>query len=138
MPADDGLVRLSWKVHSRGYTIVKGGWWSGRHYEEDFIRPIGGEARDEERLIEAGLLEHEIFRHLANSAARQPVHDGVLEFVNKWGRLTRDRPTVASFLRAREAIAQAVDYKWDSAVSSGQLEVDFASDQIDDRHEIAQ
>jgi hypothetical protein len=26
----------------------------------------------------------------------------------------------------------------DSAVSSGQLEVDFASDQIDDRHEIAQ
>jgi hypothetical protein len=113
MSDDKGLVRLNWRVDPRGYKIVKGGWCRGREYAEDYlIRPIGGET-NEDRLIEAGLLEHEIFRDLANSAARQPVHDGVLEFVNKWGPLTRFRPTVASFLRAREAIARAIDYKYD-------------------------
>jgi hypothetical protein len=34
--------------------------------------------------------------------------------------------------------ARARPLRWDSAASSGQLEVDFAGDQIDDGHEIAQ
>jgi hypothetical protein len=49
-----------------------------------FIVPRGGKRRE----YEAGLLEHSIFRDLVNSAQR-PGHEGVREFVNKWGQLTQ-------------------------------------------------
>ena len=140
----DGLVRLIWEVDSAGYEIVKKEYrrkpslrqesWrpslydeivkkERRHRVQDCIVPRGGN----DRKYEAGLLEYEIFRDLANSA-RQPGRKGVLQLVNKWGLLMDDwGESLAEFVSHRDALlAHMSGNRW-AFVTSGRV-WDFGTD----------
>jgi hypothetical protein len=110
------LVRVIWEVCPRGYDIVRRdesqSKWPG-DIRPDFLgKDCVGDfivARDESRReYEADLLEHEVFRDLVNSA-QQPGPDGVLQFVNKWGLLTKlVDPPLNFFLRERDSVVRAL------------------------------
>jgi hypothetical protein len=96
----DRLVRLNWDVDTAGYKLARAKWplWRDRGVAQECIVPLGGKLRQ----YEAHLLEHEIFRDLANSA-RRPGYAGALEFVEKWGLLF-DKPVepLERFLHCRD------------------------------------
>jgi hypothetical protein len=106
----DRLVRLVWKVCPSGYQIEKrwhppGGPSKYGAGVKDCIVPRTSEVR----RYEAHLLEHEIFRHLANSA-RRPGSAGVLEFIDKWGLLgpNRDMESMERFLELRDLFVEFI------------------------------
>src|SRR5262249_34883235 len=115
----EGLVRLNWTVDSRGYDIV---WRDESYYrgevrgmilEDCYVGDFRIERGGNSRKYEANLLEHEIFRDLVNSA-RRPGHEGVLEFVNKWGLLTKVwNPPLKKFLERRDSIVRALEYRYE-------------------------
>jgi hypothetical protein len=118
----DRLVRLVRNVCPAGYKIAKvdnqpgtGGASMFGVGVRDIIVPLGGERR----TYEARLLEHEIFRHLANSA-RRPGSAGVLEFVNKWGLLGNEggRESLERFLSRRDLLLEFMSAKQKSDFSS--------------------
>jgi hypothetical protein len=102
----DRLVRLVWDVYPAGYKIAKRthrpGTGAARLYGDgvqDCIVPAGPKMKK----YQTALLEHEVFRDLANSA-RRPGPEGVLQFVNKWGLLTKSdwRESLERFMNRRE------------------------------------
>ena len=108
----EGSVRLIWEKYPAGFKLEMvedhrppGSPLLNYQFGLQFV-PLGG--RSDRRQYKARLLEHEIFRDLANSA-RRPEPEGALEFVNKWGFLSaRYHFSYLRFLHDRDAFLQFI------------------------------